>query len=109
VTRKVAESRLGDMTRSLYLVRPSRLRIVVGRDSGMYSKDDRRVRARFDLCGHSYCVVVTDPVIQREYLAGSDGESELEDTVICVSLGEVYGGFAYKLAAAVITPQRAGE
>lgn len=104
---RVAEDRLGNMTRSLYLVRPDRFKLIVAPEGGDFSPARRRVRAQFDLCGQAYRIVVTDPLVEREYLAGSDGEVEFGDAVICVSLGEVFHGFAYKLAAAVITPQRA--
>ncbi len=103
----VAEDRLGNITRSLYLVRPSRLKLIVAPEGGDFRPTRRRVRALFDLCGDTYRLAVTDPWIASKYLAGSDGERELGDTVICISLGEVFHGFAYKLVAAVITPQRA--
>ncbi len=107
---RVTEDRLGNMKRSLYLVRPSRLKLVVAPEGGGdYGPPRRRVRAQFDLCGHTYRLVVTDPWIKDKYLASKDGESDLGGAVICVSLGEIFHGSAYKLAASVITPQRVGN
>lgn len=77
-------------------------------EGGDFSPARRRLRARFELCGESYKIAVTDPVVECAYLAGKDGENKIDNALLCVSLGETYHGFAFKLAAAVITPRRAG-
>jgi hypothetical protein len=104
---RVPESSLAGLSRSLYLIRPERLTLVVGQERcDMVPR--RRVRARFNLCQHSYCVAVTDPSIEFEYLCKDDGETALDEAFLCISLSEPFHGYAYKLAATVITPNGAG-
>jgi hypothetical protein len=102
---RVPDGQLSTLNRSLYLVRPYRLLLVVGLEGGQFGPARRRVRARFNVSGQTYAVGVTDPGVEAQYLARSDGEYPLDDALICVSLGEAFNGFAYKLAAAVITPE----
>ena len=105
---QVPENLANSLSRSLYLVRPDQLKLAVASEGGYFGPARRRVRARFDLCGYSYCIVVTDPWMERQCLAGSDGETNIDGALLCVSLGESFHGFAYKLAAAVITHERVG-
>lgn len=117
--------------RSLYFVRPSILFLGVREERNVRSGDQPQVRAIFKLSGHWYNLAVTDPEVEEELLGrgegvfpikspaitvslpaspGSDEEVEafpIQDALITVSLGELLGGFAYKLVAAVITPERA--
>src|SRR5262249_50811869 len=106
---RVPQDRLSGLTRSLYLVRPPKLTLIVGSEGGVFGPPSRRVRARFRLCGQFYCLVVTDPWMENQCLRRSSRETKLEDVLLCISLGEVFNGFAYKLAAAVITPERASR
>ncbi len=105
---QVPEASLAAHDRSLYLVLPTNLRIVVGIDDNSPYQSRRRVRAHFKLRGDTYHLVVTDPPVEREYFAKKDGEYPVAKAVVCVSLAEAFNGYAYKLAAAVITPERAG-
>lgn len=104
---RVPEACLKDFTRSLYLIRPDCLTLIVGQERRQSGAARRRVRARLTLAGESYCLAVTDPAVERKHLAMQDGETVITEALICVSLGEVFRGFAYKLAASVITPHRA--
>lgn len=105
---RVSENSLDGLARSLYLIQPEHLRIVVAAEGGSFGPPRRRVRARFTLCGHSYRLGVTEPSTESEFLAKNNGEYPVPDALLCISLGEVFHGYAYKLAAAVITPTRAG-
>lgn len=106
---RVPEAQAVALTRSLYLVSPTKLCLVVAAEGRGIFPARRRIRARFELCGQTYCLVVTDPPIESQYLAGQDGEYPIAQALLCISLGELFHGYAYKLAAAVITPGRAGS
>lgn len=58
---RVPEGRASTLPGSLYLIRPASLTLVVASEGGDFGPPRRRVRARFELCGYQYCLVVTDP------------------------------------------------
>ncbi|HEX8436069.1 dual OB domain-containing protein [Archangium sp.] len=104
---QVPQARVALYKQSLYLIHPENLRVVVGMDDNSPYPSRRRVRAHFKLGTSTYHLVITDPPVEREFFAKEDEEYPVEDALICVSLSEPYNGYAYKLAAAVITPKRA--
>lgn len=100
---RVDESQAAGMDSSLVLIRPSELRISVGRKGGLYDDANHRlVKANFLHDGTNYTLAVTDPSIEKRFLAGEDRMEDMTGAVLCVSLGEIHRGHAYKLAAAVI-------
>lgn len=88
--------------RSLYLVEPENFKVLVQVEYG----GKRKIRGEFVLRGQQYRLVVTDPVVERRFFAGANGSFPLDGAVLCISLGEPWGGSAYKLVATVITRAR---
>ncbi|HVF14073.1 MAG TPA: hypothetical protein VM942_05695 [Acidimicrobiales bacterium] len=94
------------LTGSLTLVHVPALRIAVFSPGADFGNPKRRVQARFELGGDEYWLWITDPTYERRYLAQKDGEFALGDCYLTVSLGEPYGGYVYKLVAAIIEGTR---
>jgi len=86
------------------LVRPTNLHIIVAREGFFWPK--RTVRASFTVNNVSYRLSLTDVLMRQTYLNKPDGAYPIEDAVLCVSVGEPFKGHVYKLAAALITPER---
>lgn len=107
INDQVADALLSRFQRSLHLIRPQNLKLKAGLDKPPQGKERRRVRADFDFAGHHYCLVVTDPVVEEHYLQ-HPGEYSIRDAVMYVSLSDAWNGYAYKLAASIITPSRSG-
>ena len=109
INDEVPEGRLNELDSSLYLIRPTNFRIIVAREGGGNYPSTIKVRASFYYNGHWYKFVVTDPMIKREYKQHVNQSFDIDDAIICVSLGEVLPArrCAYKLVAAVITPDMA--
>lgn len=95
---------------SLRLIRVADLTIRVFAPSAAFNNPKRRVQGGFTYLGTTYRVWVTDPVIERQYLAQPDGTYDIGRCYVTMSLGErADDGYCYKLIAAVITEARAAE
>ena len=69
----------------------------------------KKIRAAFLHAGQQYLLAVTDPRIERHFIARDEGDYELAEALLCLSRSEPYYGYAYKLAATIITPPRSGN
>lgn len=91
---------------SLRLIRVTNLQLIVQVEGAAFGPGRRAVRAQFDHEGTSYLLKVTDPLTVEQYRLMKIGKYSVKNAYLCVSLGEPYKGYRYKLAAAVITPDR---
>lgn len=102
---RVAENSTVPAEGSLRFIEVVDLRISVAVEGAEFNNAKRKVRGRFTYAGVQHCLSVTDPLIERQYLAGGNGVFEVGHAFLCISLGEPYNGWAYKLIAAIVLPQ----
>jgi Dual OB-containing domain len=87
---------------SLRLVRAERLKLSVFKPGEAFGNPKRRVQAQFHYGGTEYALWVTDPDYERAYLAKADGDHEIGESFLTISLGEPHNDNCYKLVAAII-------
>lgn len=106
---RVDVDRVNLLTSSLYLIQPENLRVTVAAEGGGVGPSKPKVRVRFQYHDVEYRLAVTDPVVERHCLAVGQEVTPVSNSLLCVSLGEPFQGYVYKLAVAVITPKRGGS
>ena len=97
---RIPEEFLPEVSSSLRLIHVETLTVAVFVQDGAYPK--RRVQGRFLHATKPYAFWITDPTIERKYLAQPDGRYELGECCLTISIGEPFEGACYKLIAAVI-------
>lgn len=94
----------------LRLVHVASVKLAVFAPGQAFGNSKRRVQASFLHGGDDYRLWVTDPLYELQYLASPNGEHQLGECFLTVSLGEPYNGYCSKLVAAIIEPTAsAGE
>jgi hypothetical protein len=94
----------GALTTSLRLIHIDDLAIRVFRPGEAFGNNKRRVQGRFEHHGFEYRLWVTDPRYERTFLLEADGEYEVGECYLTISLGEALNNVCYKLIAAIIEP-----
>lgn len=92
---------------SLRLVHVDRLTLSVFKPGHAFGNPKRRVQGRFRHHGTDYHLWVTDPGYERDYLLKEDGDYDIGECFLTVSLGEPHNDACYKLIAAIIDRSRA--
>jgi hypothetical protein len=87
---------------SLMLIHVDAMRLRIFSPGEAFGDSERRIQAWFHFDGNDYGLMVTDLIIRRKYLSQEDGDYQLGEGYLTVSIGEPYKGNCYKLVAAVI-------
>ena len=102
LTSKLVTSKEIIITQSLYLIKIDALNLQVSTET-IDSEEKRKLRGSFTYNKVKYeGLTITDPKIWGEYKEKAVGNYELKDVYICLSLGEEFRGFYYKIIAAII-------
>lgn len=106
---KVSEQVAAGISSSLKLIATTNLQIRVLMEEGFEGRPSRkRVRAEFDYHNQTYRLSVTDPEIEDHYLKQAEGVYPIGNATLCISLVEPWNGYAFRVVASVITPDRFG-
>ena len=101
---RVDEAAAAKLSDSLRLIEVKDLAIEVAVEGAEFGNAKRKVRGMFSLKGTRYKLSVTDPVVERKYFRGENGVFKIGHAVLCISLGEPYSGYTYKLIAGLFRP-----
>ena len=101
---RVSEQAAAPAQGSLRLVEVQDFVVNVVVEGEEFGNRKRRVRGQFSRNGVHHHLSITDPVMERRYFAGQNGSFQVGHAILCISLGEPYQGYAYKLIAGVILP-----
>lgn len=99
---KIPLALTGRIDSSLRLVAVDQLTLSVFKPGEAFGNPKRRVQGRFRHANTAYQLWITDPVYERAYLANADGDYEIGESILTVSLGEPLNDACYKLVAAII-------
>ncbi len=95
---RMPEEQVQSLSDSLVLAEPQQLCIGIRLEAAKL-----RVRAEFRLAGQKYNLGVTDPVVERQCLSRAEGfHTYRKRAVACISIGEPFNGYCYKLVASII-------
>ena len=89
---------------SLRLIHTEHVQLSVLTTGGRFGPPRRQVRGWFRHQGRDYCLSVTDPEYERQYRARPEGNYEIQESFLTVSLGDRFEeqDACFKLIAAIM-------
>lgn len=99
---KVPVSVVKQARQSLYFIRPTKLYIHIATEGAAYGNSRRKVRARFYYNSVEYMFSIMDAGILEEFSEHKNGEYEIFNAYMTVSLAGEHLGHYWKIAAAII-------
>ena len=109
---EILQATADTLPRSLYLIHVPRIELRVFAPGEAFDDPKRRVQARFQHAATHYAFWVTDPYVERNFLAQRDGNYSLGECCLTISLGEPFEKkgqyYRYKLVAAIIARSGGG-
>lgn len=104
---QILQGAAAGLTTSICMIRVDHVEIHVLVPGANWGNPKKRVQARFSFNGCDYWLWVTDPRIEREYLAGPVRVEQLGECLLTVSLSEPHEKspgvfYHYKLVAALL-------
>jgi len=103
INDRVSVANLGHPQGTLRLIKVADFSVHVVVEGAEFGNGKRKVRGRFTHGGVQHYLAITDPQIERQYFAGANGDFQIGEAIVCISLGELHNDYAYKLIASVIT------
>ena len=100
INHRVLEQDAPGFGYSLRLISVPDLNIRVANENPRFT-NKKTVRGFFTYSGAQYAFSITDPATRSEYISKDEGNYPVGGAVLCVSLGEPFNGYAYKLIAGV--------
>jgi hypothetical protein len=104
---QISQKSAASLTTSICMIHVNSLELHVVVPGAAFNNPKKRVQARFRFNGADYWLWVTDPQIERVYLAGAPRVEKIGESLITVSLSEPHEKSAgvfyqYKLVAALL-------
>jgi len=100
---RIPENLIDPQEGSLRLIALDQIVLSAGPKAPAFGNMKPVVRASFDFAGDHYCLDVTDPAVEATCLRAGSGEYVWDSALACISLGELWDGYAYKLVTSIIT------